>query len=498
MSRFLYPIRLWQKAALLFLVVAVLLIVEVATAFWFKESLTKEFDQISRFGMAERNLQFGLMISADLVYDLSSQRDELTKSQADKILRNLYQIVELKKRGAGLVSDEKSAIAIRNSITELNSFKEWPVGKSHLKAFNHDLVKAVNSFSKKIHVDIFRLNNKRSIMVNNYKEKGDIYAFILIGIGLLGFIIICTTSVIFISHLVRSLEKLEKRAKDITEGNYGAPLETDRGDEIGRVIGSVNAMAKSLEHWEGEVAEWRRRLLQQEKMFTIGTFAAGIVHEVGNPIQAIAALSSQVVESLGSDASKQNVEKNIERIAIIVEQTDRLEKVVREVREVTYTGNPEKVKSDVNGVIHNTMRLMRYDHRFRKIKVSTDLEDDLPDTFWVPDHFTQLLMNLLINAADAIDDGNGHIIVSSSLANNKIRLSVSDNGCGMSGQDLARASEPFYTTKMHGKGTGLGLAVCKQIVEEHGGELEIISSLGSGATITASIPVVSELNVSGH
>lgn len=464
------------------------MIVEVTTALHFKKSLENDFKKISNIVRVERDYLFGLMISADLVYDLSSLSDNPKDFKADHILRNLYQISDLQKRIISDVSKENLVLNIQNQISQLQKFAPQQRSPKRIRELKSEMVKSVNVFSKDLHVGIFRLTNQRNKMINDYNKKSDFSAWLLLAIGLAGFAIVCIGSGGFLAGLVRSFSRMEKHAKQISEGNYGERLEIDRDDEIGRLVSSINTMASSLEERENQVAESRRRLLQQEKMFTIGIFAAGIAHEIGNPIQAISALASHVADNLEVEKDNENKNDNLECIGMIIEQTERLDKVIREVREFNYSGAIEKRHSDLNGVVLSTMRMMRYDHRFREIEVSTELADDLVPIYVVPDHITQILMNLLINSADAIDNHSGRIVVRTMRDQGFVELSVSDNGCGMSQESLGRAREPFFTTKKIGKGTGLGLAVCQQIAEEHNGELKIKSVENNGSIISIRLP----------
>lgn len=181
--------------------------------------------------------------------------------------------------------------------------------------------------------------------------------------------------------------------------------------------------------------------------------------------------------------------ENADRVGIISAQAERLAKTVSEIREFLRQGAARTEYVDLNEAVHTTVRLMRFDPRFADIRLDTDLDENLPAVRAVADHLSQVVMNLLINAADAVELKEGRILVSTrATSEGGVAISVQDNGAGMSDEVRRRALEPFYTTKPKGKGTGLGLAICRTIVEEHGGRLSIDSAPGKGTLVTIIIP----------
>ena len=174
----------------------------------------------------------------------------------------------------------------------------------------------------------------------------------------------------------------------------------------------------------------------------------------------------------------------------------RLSAITREISEFAAPQPVERLLLDLNGLVRTTAGLMSYDKRMQKVNLKLELDSQLPAIYGVADQLTQVIMNLLINAADAVDAAqqrapgiilHPEIVLHSVVSDGHVRLSVSDNGCGMSRDTLNRAFEAFYTTKS--RGTGLGLSLCYSIITGHGGSIEIDSTLGTGTRVHVTLPL---------
>jgi PAS domain S-box-containing protein len=244
---------------------------------------------------------------------------------------------------------------------------------------------------------------------------------------------------------------------------------------------------------EKELEQTRRQYYHQEKMAAIGQLSAGILHEVGNPIAAIAGAAEELQEGAtkrcGTEPACLMTGAMPDNLRLILEQTDRLAKITRDIAEFASPRPMERELLDLNGLIRSTARLVSYDKRFRGIRLELTLDHNLPAIYGVADQLTQVLMNLLINATDAVSDSPApRIDVSTRVVGSEIELTVRDNGTGMDRETLARAMEPFFTSKPVGKGTGLGLSLCETIVSAHGGKLSIDSEEGKGTSLTLRLP----------
>lgn len=245
-----------------------------------------------------------------------------------------------------------------------------------------------------------------------------------------------------------------------------------------------------------ELETTRQQYFHKEKMAAIGQLAAGILHEVGNPIAAIAGAASELKsvnvcggKPVGECPFEDSVGENIN---LIDEQTIRLAKITREIADFASPKPRERELLDLNGLLQSTSRLLSYDRRFSEIEMDLQLDKNLPAIVGVADQLTQVFMNLLINAMDAIEAVDGEkqtIQLTTEQDGDRVQISIKDKGAGMSKETLSHVLEPFYSTKPVGKGSGLGLSLCDTIVLAHGGVLNIESEEGKGTTVYVFLPI---------
>ncbi|MEW8646998.1 MAG: ATP-binding protein [Candidatus Thiodiazotropha endolucinida] len=244
-----------------------------------------------------------------------------------------------------------------------------------------------------------------------------------------------------------------------------------------------------------ELERTRQQYYHQEKMAAIGQLAAGILHEVGNPIAAIAGAADNM-RSANGWGEQQNGEKPdfpqvvIRNLNMIEEHTERLSKITRDIADFASPRIRKRELTDINGLIRSTSRLLGYDHRYRKMEIRQTLDSQLPAVEAVPDQITQVLVNLIINGLDACNTGRLQPVVEvmTRVVQDGIEIEVKDNGAGMDERTLEHALEPFFTTKEPGKGTGLGLSLCSSIISAHNGRLSIVSHSGTGTSATVYLP----------
>jgi PAS domain S-box-containing protein len=267
---------------------------------------------------------------------------------------------------------------------------------------------------------------------------------------------------------------------------WKGPLENTGGDNryivvIRDITGPIKA--------HRDLENTRQQYFHQEKMAAIGQLAAGILHEVGNPIAAIAGAAAEVKNASRDNSENDYVTQNIE---LIDEQITRLGNITREIADFASPKPREREMLDLNGLLKSTARLLTYDQRFDSMGVRLQLDKNLPAIVGVADQLTQVFMNLLINAMYACAEDvwkNDSIILTSETGDDGVHVCVQDFGSGMSTETIEHVREPFYTTKPLGEGTGLGLSLCDTIVSAHGGELRIESEEGKGTRVHVFLPL---------
>jgi PAS domain S-box-containing protein len=232
----------------------------------------------------------------------------------------------------------------------------------------------------------------------------------------------------------------------------------------------------------------------REKIAEVGVLVGGILHEVSNPMAAIEGLLIELKENSQKQPGATSLSiTSQENIDMIMEHVNRLKSISYEVSTFLKPNSEQFDLLDLNSVVNSATSLLRYDKRWHSIELEKHLDKQLPLIQGISDQLTQVLINLLINAADAytnIIDRKHQIKVSTIRASYElICLSIEDNASGMSEEVSSQVFQQFYTTKGTGKGTGLGLSLCQSIIDEHNGSIEMESELGLGTTFRLYLPI---------
>jgi two-component system NtrC family sensor kinase len=333
--------------------------------------------------------------------------------------------------------------------------------------------------------------NRKAASVN-YRAQADSTAMTALMLGLLGLGLLGAIIGLFFRRLSEDLRLLQSRALEIVKGFRGAPLQVTRQDEVGRLMVAVNNMAEILDQHEKEEILKRQKYFHQEKMAAIGALAAGVAHEIGNPIAAICGIAQEMVARRAAGGANCSAACYDCRPDLIYAQTERLAATMREIAEFASPRAAEPQFLDLNAQMRSATSLIRYDRRLQQVSLQLALDTQLPAIYGVADQITQLVMNLLINAVDACEGVSGRartITISTHAEPQRACLVIEDNGAGMDAATRERAFEAFFTTKPAGKGTGLGLSLCYAITSKHGASIEIDSTLGAGTRVQVAFPL---------
>jgi two-component system NtrC family sensor kinase len=224
-------------------------------------------------------------------------------------------------------------------------------------------------------------------------------------------------------------------------------------------------------------------LAQSEKLAAMGQLAAGVAHEINNPLSAIIANTQLLQRDLPADDERQ------ESLELIGKAGDRALRVVRNLLDFARQDRYEFTATDVNDSLQSALDLIEHQFRARSITLHSDLADDLPLIQASHDHLQGVWLNLLLNARDAFAGQGGDIRLTTACQGGEVRVTVADTGTGIPPERLSKIFEPFYTTKQAGQGTGLGLSLCQRIVKQHGGHILVESKVGQGTVFTVVLPV---------
>jgi two-component system NtrC family sensor kinase len=273
---------------------------------------------------------------------------------------------------------------------------------------------------------------------------------------------------------VHNIYKYLLRPREATLNIAVAPLVSKEGERIGRLIIFDDVTDR---------ANLERRLVQADKLSSIGLLAAGVAHEVNTPLAVISTYAQMLAKQISGDEQKAPLLEKIAR------QTFRASEIVNSLLNFSRTSTTEFGTVDLNKLIRETLTLV--EHQFVKsgIRVEPALSSQTPRLKGNPGKLQQVFLNLFINARDAMESG-GVLAVSTWVENGLVRAAVTDSGTGISRENLARIFDPFFTTKAARKGTGLGLSVSYGIVMEHGGDIEVASELGKGTQFLLTFPEI--------
>ena len=252
------------------------------------------------------------------------------------------------------------------------------------------------------------------------------------------------------------------------------PMHLHEGDDVTHVI----TIGEDISEWK----EALQRVAQAEKMAAIGQLAAGVMHEINNPLATISACAESLTLELGE----------LEYLKFIDAEVERCKRIIDGLLDFSRKRSVTKEPVDVNATVERTLFLLSHHARFKRVAVARDL--GVPVSVKAnADQLIQVLMALLLNAADATEkNGQGaKVMVRTSVASatNEVVIEIIDNGVGIARTEVGKLFEPFYTTKPPGRGTGLGLSICYGLVADHGGRLEVESTPGSGSTFRVVLPM---------
>ena len=300
-------------------------------------------------------------------------------------------------------------------------------------------------------------------------------------------------------QITTPIYKLIEAVQHIGRGKLENRIDVESNDEIRilasefelmrqKLLESHQKMEEKINLRTQELQGAQAQIMHQEKMASLGLMAAGIAHEIGNPLTSISSMA-QIIKR------KTNDEKTIEYVSSILKNIERISRIVRELVDFSKPTTYKAAPAEMNEIIKSAVGIVKYDRRSKNIAYTLDLADNLPKITVVADHMLQVFLNILINAVDA-SEGLGDVInVATRYAEKQVIVEVRDQGCGIPDDKLNKIFEPFYTTKDVGKGTGLGLTVSYGLIKKLKGEIRVKSQVNKGSTFMVVLPISIESQV---
>ena len=313
---------------------------------------------------------------------------------------------------------------------------------------------------------------------------------ILVLITLAGMALAIGLGYVLAHKIMSPVHRLIKASQQVSEGNLSPEIGPQSKDEIGVLQNTFKDMLVSLEERDRHRrAEAENRLLQSEKQASIGRLAAGVAHEINNPLTGVLTFTRILLRS------KDIGDKNLSHLQKIAESTVRVKNIVKGLLDFSRQTELDREPTEINRLIRAVISAMENQALIKGVSIQFKSGEGLPILTLDRNQLQSVLVNLIINALDAMEHG-GNIMISTGISlsasdtgTKGVEIAVTDTGCGISPEDLDKLFEPFFTTKEVGKGTGLGLAVSYGIVQRHGGTVRVQSEVGRGSTFTIWLPV---------
>jgi two-component system, NtrC family, sensor kinase len=308
---------------------------------------------------------------------------------------------------------------------------------------------------------------------------------VVVFLGILGFTTIASLLLLVsaIRLVLRPIGSIVRMTRQVSGGDLSARIDETPPGELGAICSSVNEMAAAVEEREKRLEAFAQRQIgQSEKLAAIGRLAAGVAHEINNPLTGVLTFAHLLKEK------PHMTEEDHGDLDLLVKETTRVRDIVRSLLEFSRESATERRDLDLNQLVRSTIRLLESQKLYRRIQFEVRLEPAPVLLTGDADQLKQVLLNLLLNACEAMPDG-GLLSVTTAAEDHSVRLEVEDTGCGISADNLDAIFDPFFTTKPVGSGTGLGLSVSYGIIQQHGGSIQANSEPGVGTRFVVRMPV---------
>ncbi|NTW60150.1 MAG: HAMP domain-containing protein [Nitrospirae bacterium] len=305
----------------------------------------------------------------------------------------------------------------------------------------------------------------------------------LVIIALILLVVSAIISLFWSQLITRPIEHLSRAANEVGKGRFDVRVQAASRDEIGDMAESFNQMAEGLDTREQELQASQAALIQSEKMAAFGQLGAGIAHEIKNPLAGIIGLAQLLLRKVDKDSPL------YENLAMIEKEARRSKTITENLLRFARQEKMEFTKIDLNAVAMESAAIVDHQLGINQIRLKKELAPRLPQIIGNANQLQQVLMNLMINAQQAMEGSPGSVTLSTRLLDAEtIELRVTDTGPGIPPDIQAKIFEPFFTTKTAGKGTGLGLSVSYGIIKDHKGDVRVESTVGKGSAFVITLP----------
>jgi signal transduction histidine kinase len=292
-------------------------------------------------------------------------------------------------------------------------------------------------------------------------------------------------SMVMVRFVRKPLNRIVENMARVEGGDLSVRMKEERQDEIGQLISSFDSMVDNLDQAKKELEQYHFEQMERaDRLASVGEMAAGIAHEIKNPLTGIAAAITIIKDDFEPDDPRTEI------VNEVLEQVTRLDKTVNDLLFFGKPSQPEPTFTNINSIVEKTLMFASQHRSGKEIKKELKLDSSLPAVYVDSKQIQQVFLNLILNAFQAMQNG-GMLTVGTSMVEAEgkqwARVCIADTGPGIPPQILAKIFTPFFTTKA--QGTGLGLAICHKLVTQHGGKIHVESKDGQGTVFTVELPV---------
>lgn len=398
-------------------------------------------------------------------------------------LNNTNNLLKKASREFKFVAGKKEVYNLRDDLQKYRHLSELLISKSNDSIFTNSnkFVSSVQSFrsygSKMLELSLNITKKERQLVSATVSTAHKVQ------IGLLIIFLITLIYIIFnlTRHIISRLNRLMDVTQSIASGNF-TPITPKR-----KYKDEFSFLAIAFNHMMYELQKRQNLLVESHKLRAIGNLTAGVAHELNNPLNNIILTS----EMLKEDFKDLSDDESLDMLNDIVNQGERARQVVSNLLDFARESESKAEHFLITDLIDGALDLVKNQFKLSKVKIDYNINENLPPIYGDKKLFTQVFINLFINAIDAMPSGG---ILSVEVIHEKnlgfLAVKVIDTGKGIPTHLLKSIFNPFFTTKPEGAGTGLGLSVSKGIIEKHGGDIEVESDIGKGTTFTVHLPIV--------
>lgn len=414
----------------------------------------------------------------------------------DKIRETIYHDEKYKGREIGVATIFQGGVRIATNV--MTRENQRAIGTTLSKEVYNRVIDegkdwvgrafVVNDWYITTYTPLYNINREvigilyTGILEAKYRDMMWKMIWINLGITMLGMILAFVISLRMGNTIISRIRILKKAAEAIATGNLNYRLSPDTVSGFGILDEAFNNMTKSLKDRDERLQKLHEQLIRSEKLTALGEMAAGVAHEINNPLGGILLYGNLVLEDLPEKgAARENMEK-------IVNQTNRCKTIVQGLLDFARTPTGEMHPLQINDIIRAAFNLVKDQSIFHGIEVETNFAENLPEVNGDPSRLEEVFLNLLINAADAMKENGGKLKIATLFVVDRVRVTISDTGKGIDREHLPHIFEPFFTTKEPGQGTGLGLSIAYGVIKRHKGFIDAESAPGKGTTFIVSLP----------